>query len=154
MRTPPPLLTCAAILAAMLPALGGCHLVAPSCTNEDSGLFHVAGEVAANSVASYTVTSTKNSNLRMRLAWPDPEATIRMAATVTACGEHAACVMDTRTPPFGPGGSAVPQPWPPGLRELQVDGTKGKTYRIEIGGDPVRDATFTLDVNTHIACER
>jgi hypothetical protein len=63
--------------------------------------------------------------------------------------------METRTPPFGPGGaSPVPQPWPAGLRERRVDGTKGKTYRIEIGGDPLRDATLTLDVNTHIGCGR
>ncbi len=76
-------------------------------------------------------------------------------ATITDCGGHTGCSMTTFTPAPGPGGSSpVPQPWPPGLREMLVDGWKGKTYRVEIAGDAVREASFTLEVNYQIRCER
>ena len=52
------------------------------------------------------------------------------------------------------GSSPTPQSWPPGLREMQVDGSKGKTYRVDVTGDSAREATFTLNVSYHIACER
>ena len=56
---------------------------------------------------------------------------------------------------LGPGGSSpTPQPWPPGLREMQVDGWKGKAYRIEVTGESLREANFTLSVSYRIACER
>jgi hypothetical protein len=63
--------------------------------------------------------------------------------------------MDALTPPFGPGGSSpTPQPWPTGVRELLVDGTRGKAYRVEVTGDANREASFALAVTYSIACER
>jgi hypothetical protein len=141
----------------LLLALGtaGCGLVGPSCTDESAVVLHAAGEVPAGGVTSYTVVSPRNSNLLMRLTWPDASATIGMRATITACGGHIGCTQTSVTPPFGPGGSSpVPQPWPPGLREMVVDGWQGKTYRVDVTGDDVRDASFTLDVSYQIRCER
>ena len=140
-------------LMALLTA--GCGVVGPSCNDETGAVLHAAGEVSAGGVTSYTVVSPKNSNLVMRLTWPDTTSTLGMRATITACGGHTGCSQTTITPPFGPGGSSpVPQPWPPGLREMLVDGWQGKTYRVEVTGDEVRAATFTLDVTYEISCER
>ncbi len=92
-----------------------------------------------------------------RAAWPtwtDLQATLGVSATITDCGGHTGCAMTTTTPPPGPGGpSPVPQPWPAGVREMLVDGWRGKTYRIDVTGDPTRDATFALTVTYRITCE-
>ena len=143
----------AILLIALLTA--GCGLVGPSCNDESGAVLHAAGEVSAGGVTSYTVVSPKDSNLVLRLTWPDTVSTLGMRATITACGGHVGCQQLTSTPPFGPGGSSpVPLPWPPGLREMRVDGWRGKTYRVEVTGDDVRAATFTLDVTYQIRCER
>jgi hypothetical protein len=140
-------------LIALLTA--GCGLVGPSCNDESGAVLQAAGQVPAGGVTAYTVVSPRNSNLLMRLTWPDATATIGMRATITACGGHIGCSHISSTPPFGPGGSSpVPQPWPPGLREMLVDGWQGKTYRVEVTGDDVRDASFTLNVSYQIRCER
>jgi len=145
----------ASLAVALLPVLGGCHHpLAPSCREESGTVLQVTGDVPADGVATYVVVSPKNSNLSMRLTWPDASATLDMRATITDCGAHVGCLMTTVKPAFGPGGSSpVPQPWPPGLREMDVDGTKGKTYRVEVVGDPARAATFTLHVRYLITCE-
>jgi len=135
-------------------ASGGCGLVGPSCIDEDGTVMSVSGHVAPGGSATYTVVSPKSSNLLMRLTWPDSTATLGLRATITACGGHVGCSMDTFSPPFGPGGpSAVPQPWPPGLREMLVDGWKGKTYRVEITTDSQREVSFALQVTYQIHCE-
>ena len=141
------------IAALTVPGLG-CGLVGPSCRDETGDVLATNGHVTAGDVTSFTVTSPKSSNLVMRLTWSDTAATLGFRATITDCGGHTGCSMTTVTPPFGPGGSSpVPQPWPPGLREMLVDGWRGKTYRVEIVGDPERDATFTLHVVYRITCE-
>lgn len=143
------------VFATLLAPLGGCGIVGPSCKDETGHVFDVAGQVAPDGVASYSVTSPKHSNLVMRLTWPDTTTTLGLKATITACGAHAGCSMTTSTPTFGPGGSSpVPQPWPPGLREMLVDGSQGKTYRVDVTGDSARDANFTLNVSYRITCER
>jgi hypothetical protein len=131
-----------------------CGVIGPSCNDESGSVFRAAGEVPAGGVTAYTVVSPKNSNLIVRLTWPDTSAALGMRATITACGEHTGCRHVTSTPTFGPGGPSVPQPWPPGLREMLVDGSKGKAYRVEVTGDELRDASFTLDVSYQIRCER
>ena len=147
------------IMGVLVAALAGisataCDVVGPSCRDESGGVFAINGQVTAGGVASYTVTSPISSNLVMRLTWSDTAATLGFNATITDCGGHTGCLMITVTPPFGPGGpSPVPQPWPPGLREMVVDGWRGKTYRVEIAGDPDRDAAFTLNVTYRITCE-
>ena len=141
------------IVALTVPALG-CSALGPSCRDETGSVLATDGHVTAGDVASFTVTSPKSSNLLMRLTWSDAAATLGIRATTTDCGIDTGCPMTTREPPFGPAGSSpVPQPWPPGLREMLVDGSRGKTYRVEIAGDPERDATFTLTVVYRIVCE-
>jgi hypothetical protein len=138
-------------------ALGSaaCGIVGPSCTDETGVILNVTGQVPGGGRATYTVVSPKNSNLRMRLSWPDTTATLGMRATITACGVHVGCTMDTLVPSFGPGGpSPTPQPWPPGLREMEVDGSQGKTWLVEITTDSERDVSFTLQVTYEIRCER
>jgi len=133
----------------------GCDVVAPSCRDETGGVFAIDAQVPAGGVATYTVTSPKSSNLVMRLTWPETAATLGFSATITDCGGHTGCMMITAMPPFGPGGSSpAPQPWPPGLREMVVDGWQGKAYRVEITGDPNRDTPFALNVTYRITCER
>jgi hypothetical protein len=118
-------------------------------------VLNANGQVVAGGVSTYEVVSPKHSNLVMRLTWTDLETTLGLRATIINCGEHGGCSMNTSTPTFGPGGSSpIPQPWPPGLREMLVDGTRGKTYRVEVTGDENRDASFALAVTYKITCER
>jgi hypothetical protein len=132
----------------------GCGLAGPSCTDQNGAVLNVSGHVLAGTTATYTVTSPVNSNLLMRLTWPDIAVTLGMSATITACGGHVGCRMDTIVPPFGPGGSSpVPLPWPPGVREMLVDGWKGKTYLIEVTNSGEREASFALQVTYQIRCE-
>jgi hypothetical protein len=133
----------------------GCGLIGPSCNDEDGAVLDARGDVAPGSTVSHTVVSPKNSNLVMRLQWPETAVTLGLRATIIACGGHTGCQMTTVTPPFGPGGSSpTPQPWPPGLRELQVDGSQGKTWRIDVTNESDRDARYTLQVSYKIRCER
>jgi hypothetical protein len=153
MRTPGSLLR-AGCVAASLAVASGCRLVGPSCTDETGAVLNVSGQADAGQTATYTVTSPKSSNLLMRLTWPDTEMTLGLRATITACGGHTGCQMDSVTPPFGPGGSSpVPLPWPPGLREMLVDGWRGKTYLIEVTNGGARAASFALEVTYQIRCE-
>jgi hypothetical protein len=145
----------AACLTASVIAVSGCGIVGPSCVDENGTVLNVSGLVAAGGTVNHTVVSPRNSNLDMRLTWPDTEATLGLRATIVSCGVHTGCVMDTVTPPFGPGGSnPIPQPWPAGLREMVVDGSRGKTWAIEVSNASDRDANFTLQVTYQIACER
>lgn len=142
------------LLAGLALASGGCGLVGPSCIDEDGTVMNVSGQVVAGRSATYTVVSPKNSNLVLRLTWPDTTATLGLRATITACGAHVGCGLDTFTPSFGPGGSSpIPQPWPQGLREMLVDGSKEKTYLVEITSDSQREASFALQVTYQIRCE-
>jgi len=142
------------VVTSLAMAGSGCGLVGPSCTDENGAVLNVSGQVAAAGSATYTVTSPKSSNLLMRLTWPDSAVPLDMRATITACGGHTGCAMDTVTPPFGPGGSSpVPLPWPPGLREMVVDGWRGKTYLIEVANRGDREASFALQVTYQIRCE-
>jgi hypothetical protein len=36
---------------------------------------------------------------------------------------------------------------------MLVDGWRGKTYRIDVAGDPTSDTTFALAVTYRITCE-
>jgi hypothetical protein len=126
----------------------------PSCTNESGDILRFEGLVRMSGTSTHTVVSPKSSNLVIRLTWTDTQASLGVSATITACGGHTGCAMVTTTPPSGPGGpSPLPQPWPPGVREMLVDGWRGKTYRVDITGDTARDATFALTVTYRIACE-
>lgn len=142
------------VLALGLLATVSCGIAGPSCTDESGPVFNAEGRVSAGQTVAYTVASPKNSNLNMRLTWTDTAAILGFSATITGCGVHTGCAMTTFTPGFGPGGpSPTPQPWPAGVREMLVDGSRGKTYRVEVTSDPVRDTDFSLNVTYRIACE-
>jgi hypothetical protein len=143
-----------AAIAVALFAATACGVVGPSCMDESGPVARADGPLAAGAIATHDIVSPKNSNLVIRLTWPDAAATLALRATITSCGLHTGCSRDTLTPSFGPGGpSPEPQPWPAGLREMVVDGTRGKAYRVEVAGDPVRATTYLLDVTYRIACE-
>jgi hypothetical protein len=128
-------------------------ILRPSCVNERAPVLTITGLAMSQETLSYTVVSPKSSNLMIRLTWDQLETTLSLSATIINCGGHTGCAMGTITPPFGPGGpSPTPLPWPPGVREMEVDGWKDKTYRIEISSDPVRDTSFTLSVVYNISC--
>ena len=150
----PARLTPSVVLTCALTGHLGCGIIGPSCNDESGTVLTVNEEVHARAEKFYDVVSPKHSNLVMRLTWTDPTAELQVRATITNCGEHVGCSMDTIRPSFGPGGSSpVPQPWPNGVREMEVDGTRGKTWRIAVTGDSVRDASFTLAVSYKITCE-
>ena len=131
---------------ALMPNVG-CGIVAPSCRDESGSVLNASGQVTAGGVSAHEVVSPRHSNLVMRLTWTDPNATLGLRATIISCGEHDGCSMGTSTPAFGPSGSSpIPQPWPAGFREMLVDGTRGKTYRVDVTGDADRDTSFTLAV--------
>ena len=132
----------------------GCGIIGPSCMDETGLLLNANADAAAGTETFFEVVSPKHSNLVMRLTWTDPGTELAMKATIIDCGGHVGCSKVTVGTPFGPGGSSpVPQPWPTGLREMEVDGWRGKTWRIAVTGDTARDATFTLAVSYKIACE-
>ena len=129
-------------------------ILGPSCMDESGDVLRTEGVVRMSGTSTHTVVSPKSSNLLIRLTWTDMQATLGVSATITDCGGHTGCAMATITPPPGPGGSSpVPQSWPPGVREMLVDGWRGKTYRFDISGDSARDATFALTVTYRITCE-
>jgi hypothetical protein len=145
--------TRASIAVLALFATAACGIVSPSCHEERGPVLDAAALLSAGTTTDYTVVSPKNSNLLIRLTWSDAEATLQLRATITDCGRHVGCVRETVTPAPGPGGPSPTQPWPPGLREMVVDGTFGKTYLIDVVADPARDAAFTLAVSYLITCE-
>lgn len=131
----------------------GCGRFGPSCIDEDGPVLNSSGVVAAGDTATASVRSPKSSNLIMRLSWDGRDPRLGLRATITDCGGHVGCRMDTSTPPSGRGGAGGVQPWPPGYVEMLVDGWVGKTYLVEIVGAGSVDVAYRLDVISHIACE-
>ena len=132
-------LRAACVLAGFI--VSGCGIVGPSCTDESGSLVSISGLAPGGGVVRHTVVSPKNSNLRLRLSWTQPETTLGFRATITSCGGHTGCAMITVTPPMG-------------QREMVVDGWEGKTWSIEIANPSEQEVPFTLQVNYEIACER
>ena len=142
-------LVCATATSVCSPSILG-----PSCRDEQGAVLNVAGSLTARDTVAYTVVSPKSSNLMMRLTWDQLDTTLGLSATIIDCGGHTGCSKTTITPPFGPGGpSPTPLPWPPGVREMLVDGWQGKTYRVEVTGDSLHDASYRLSVVYDISCE-
>jgi hypothetical protein len=142
------------LIAAVVVSVSCRGVLGPSCTNESGDVLKTEGVARMSETSAYTVVSPKSSNLLIRLTWADTQATLGLSATIVDCGGHTGCRMDTTTPSPGPGGpSPIPQPWLPGTREMVVDGWRGKTYRIDVAGEPARDTTFALAVTYRIACE-
>ncbi len=153
MKPVPPSLTPYVVVACALTSSLGCGIIGPSCNDESGVVLTANDEVRASAERFYDIVSPKHSNLVMRLTWTDPNAELAVRATITDCGEHVGCGMDTARPSLAPGGpSPVPQA-PSGVREMEVDGTRGKTWRVAVTGGPDGDTSFTLAVNYKITCE-
>jgi hypothetical protein len=88
-------------------------------------------------LVSYEVASPTNSNLFITVSWSATTAELELHATVVACGVHAGCQIGTTLT------SARTQPT---MRQLQVDGSLGKRYRIDALGDPKQEQVFTIRV--------
>jgi len=112
--------------------------LAPSCDRQTGPVMPDAvGIVAAGGNVSYEVTSPINSNLRVRLTWNTPSADLQLHATIVACGAHVGCHV---------GLTSEAPATPPMIRELSVDGSRGKQYRIDVLGDPNQGQSFTIGV--------
>ena len=113
--------------------------LAPSCDRRVGPVLpDTAGIVAASGTASYEVTSPINSNLRITMTWTNPDAQLGLRATILACGAHVGCQVGLTSA----GSGARPM-----VRELQVDGSRGKQYRIDVLGDPSQDQSFIIAVS-------
>jgi hypothetical protein len=110
----------------------------PSCDRRTGPVMpDTVGIVAAGGTVSYEVTSPTNSNLRITVTWSNPSVDLRLRATIGACGVHTGCQI----------GLAVTAPGTqPMIRQLSVDGSRGKQYRIDVLGDPSQDQSFTIGV--------
>jgi hypothetical protein len=111
--------------------------VAPSCSRRNGSLTDTRGTVAATATVSYEVVSPVNSNLFITVTWNNPEAELGLRATIVACGAHVGCQIDS---------TLTASQMQSTVRQLQVDGTRGKRYRIEVLGDPHQEQVFTIQV--------
>jgi hypothetical protein len=124
---------------ALMLVVSGCRgPLAPSCNRQTGSVLDTGGTIAAAGTAAHSVASPRHSNLVMVLTWPDHSAALALRATLTACGDHAGCVVGLVSPGTG---SA------PGTMRLTVDGTRGKRYLVEVIGDAAREEAYTLRVN-------
>ena len=105
------------------------------CNNESGSVADFSGIVSAGRVESFTVTSPKSSNLVMVLSWTDA-GSLRLEATITDCGVQTGCDMFTRPATEYQANSV----------RLQVDGSRGKQYRIDVIGDSNEATAFQLHV--------
>ena len=112
--------------------------LAPSCDRRTGPVIpDTVGVVAAGRAVSYEVTSPTNSNLRIRVTWSNPNVDLRLRAAILACGVHVGCQV---------GFTSTATETQPMIRELSVDGSSGKQYRIDVLGDPSQDQSFTIGV--------
>ena len=109
--------------------------LAPRCDRQKGSLIDATGTVAAAGRVSYEVTSQINSNLFITATWSNADAELGLSATVLACGVHAGCEVGTSL--------TSPQAQPT-LKHLEVDGSLGKRYRIDVVGDPTLEQVFTI----------
>jgi hypothetical protein len=105
--------------------------LAPSCDRRTGPVMpETVGIVAAGRTVSYEVTSPTNSNLLITLTWSNPNVDLRLRATIVACGVHTGCQIALTST-----GSETASM----IRQLSVDGSRGKQYRIDVLGDPSQD---------------
>ncbi len=126
------------LMAALL-ALSACTSgpFAPSCGRRTGSLIEATATVAAIATVSYEVASPVNSNLLIIVSWSTTAAELGLQATILACGVHAGCDIGTTL-------TAVRVQ--PRLTQLEVDGSRGKQYRIDVLGDPNQQQVFAIRV--------
>ena len=125
-------------LLATLLTLGACTSgpFAPGCDRRTGALIDATATVAATATVSYDVTSPVNSNLFVTLTWTTIAAELGLQATVLACGVQAGCEI----------GAILTARAQPTMRQLEVDGSRGKQYRIDVLGDPNQQQVFAIRV--------
>lgn len=107
----------------LLLGLGGCsNPLYRGCERETGTLLVRDGVLEPAALDTYVVRSPKASNLKMTLVWNDPTATLKLRATITDCGVHTGCDMLTQQSMAAGSTSAT----------LLVDGSTGKTWRVEV----------------------
>ena len=112
---------------------------APGCNDRQTGtLIDASGTVAAGATVSYEVTSSINSNLFFTVLWSDAAVDLGLQVTTLACGVHVGCAVGD--PPLTARRTAQP------TREMQLDGSLGKRYRIDVLGDVTQEQAFTIRV--------
>ena len=150
-RTSASLVSCLAALVLFF----ACALpFGPSCREETEPVLDLSGTVPTQGTVlhTYTVTWSQSSNLGMVLSWPwsDPRANLQLRATITDCGEHVGCEMISRTATTT---GSISQATLMFEASLLVNATKGKTWRVEVLGDPVKDQPYRLVLTREIHCE-
>jgi hypothetical protein len=125
------------VLLATATLLTACDPSTLCNAREIETLVDTRGVVGDGERTEYTVTSPKNSNLRLTLRWGDPVASLRVRATLMACGVHTGCRIGDQVESRSTGSS---------LHELLVDGSQGKSWRFEVIGDQGTRQEFQLVV--------
>lgn len=110
--------------------------LAPSFDRRTGSLIDAVGTVAPTATVSYEVVSPTNSNLFITVSWSAITAELGLQATILACGVHAGCEI----------GTTLTARTEPTMRQLEVDGSLGKRYRIDVLGDPTQEQDFTIRV--------
>ncbi len=111
--------------------------LAPNCDRRTGSLIEATATVAALASVTYDVTSPVNSNLFVTISWSTAAANLGLQATILACGVHAGCEI---------GSTLTAATTQPTMRQLEVDGSLGKQYRIDVLGDPNQDQIFEIRV--------
>ena len=93
--------------------------------------------MAAAGTVSYEVASPVNSNLLITVFWSITAVELGLQATIIACGVHTGCQVGTTL-------TAVRAQ--PTMAQLEVDGSLGKRYRIDVVGDPNQEQLFAIRV--------
>ena len=112
--------------------------LAPSCDRRTGPLLpETVGSVSAGGTVSYEVTSPINSNLRITMTWSNRNVDLGLRAMILDCGVHSGCQI---------GFTSTAPGTQPAIRQLAVDGSRGKQYRIDVLGDASQDQSFTIGV--------
>ena len=111
---------------------------APGCNDRQTGtLIDTSGTVVAGATVSFEVTSPISSNLLFTVLWSDAAVDLRLQVTTLSCGAQVGCAVgDTLT------ARRTAQP----AREMQLDGSLGKRYKIDVLGDVIQEQAFTIRV--------
>ena len=110
---------------------------APGCDRQTGSLIEATATVAAIATVSYEVTSPVNSNLLITVSWNSTSAELGLQATTLACGVHMGCSI---------GETLTAVRAQPTMTQLEVDGSRGKQYRIDVLGDPNQEQMFAIRV--------
>ena len=126
-------------LALALSTSSGCNggPLTPSCKRRTGPVLTEIDPLVqvAHTTTSFEVTSPQSSNLIIAVTWTNRDADLDVSATIIECGAHIGCQLGYAQMALKP--QAL-------FRELLVDGSEGKRYRINVSSD--RETVFTIRV--------